>query len=47
MSKLYLNNMLYNKKMILCWNSWRSYTRHADSYNFRFKMYNSIKYIEY
>lgn len=41
-NKLYFNNILDVKKMILCWNSWRGYANYADSYNFRFKMYNRI-----
>lgn len=46
-NKLYLEGQLNSKKMILCWNSWRAHSKHCDSYNFRYKMYNRIKANEF
>lgn len=41
-NKLYLNENLDYKKMLLCWNSWRGHAKHCNSYNFRYMMYDRI-----
>lgn len=45
-NQLYLNNKLNINKMIMSFNSWISYSKHANSYNFRLKMYNRLYYKE-
>lgn len=46
-NRLYIERRLDYHKMLLCWNSWVGHAKHANSYNFRIKMYNQILAKEY